>query len=117
MRILIWTDAFWPEIGGLELFCVRLAEAWQESGHACAVVTERRKSEKLVTHSYRGIPVHETNFERALRGADLPHLRRQHETCGHFIEEFQPDVIHLNSVYAAPSVSFCSSVGGGAPRC
>jgi glycogen(starch) synthase len=98
MRILIWTDAFWPEIGGLELFCMRLAEAWQERGHACAVITDRRTTDQLNTLSYRGIPVHETSFEPALRGADLPRLRRQHEACSRLIDEFRPDVIHLNSV-------------------
>jgi hypothetical protein len=31
MRVLIWTDAFWPEIGGMEIFCMNLATGFAKN--------------------------------------------------------------------------------------
>jgi glycogen(starch) synthase len=98
MRIVIWTDGFWPEIGGLEIFCMKMAEALQERVHDCLVVTERKKPADLGVRDYHGIPVHGVAFEQAARRGDLGLLRRQHEACADLLDNFAPDVIHLNTV-------------------
>jgi hypothetical protein len=33
MRILFWTESFWPEIGGVETFCAQLMTELQRRGH------------------------------------------------------------------------------------
>ena len=98
MRILIWTDAFWPEIGGLELFCMRLVLALQQRGHTCVVVTEQKESADVVVSSYLEIPVYGFAFEHAFRRGNLALLRRQHEASSRLIDQFKPDVVHLNAV-------------------
>jgi glycogen(starch) synthase len=98
MRVLIWTDAFWPEIGGLELFCMRIVTALKERGHTCAVVTEQKESADVVVSHYQEVPVYGLAFEQAFRRGNLALLRRQHEACSRLIDQFQPDVVHLNAV-------------------
>ena len=102
MRILIWTDVFWPEIGGLELFCQHLVEGLRARGHDLAVFTDRRHATEFGVKDYQGVAVHEFGFEQAMRRADLAMLRRQHDACGRALEDFQPDVVHLNSVMRGP---------------
>lgn len=96
MRILIWTDAFLPEIGGMEVFCMRLAVGLKERGHECLIVTNRRDSTQVGPSFYQGIPVHGFDFQNAAFASNLRLLREQHEACGPVIAAFDPDVTHLN---------------------
>ena len=98
MRILIWTDAFWPEIGGMEVFCMRLVVALKERGHDCLVIAERRNLRDEGLRHFHGVPVHGVRFYAAGATGKLPALRRHHEVCTRVIDDFAPDVIHLNSV-------------------
>jgi glycogen(starch) synthase len=98
MRILIWTDAFWPEIGGMEIFCMRLVLALKERDHECLVITERRHLQDEGLRQFHGVPVHGVRFYAAGGSGKLPALRRHHELCTRVIDEFAPDVLHLNSV-------------------
>jgi glycogen(starch) synthase len=98
MRILIWTDGFWPQIGGLEFFCMRIVAALKERGHTCAVLTEQKVSAEVIASHYQDIPVYGFPFELAFRSGNLPLLRRHFEACARLLEEFQPDVVHLNAV-------------------
>ena len=39
MRVLIWSELFWPHVGGAEVFTARLCRALGERGHEFAVAT------------------------------------------------------------------------------
>lgn len=98
MRILIWTDAFWPEIGGLEVFCTNLALRLRERGHDCFILAERNTSEGWGISHYQGMPVYGLTFYQASLEKNLRSVREQHEICQSLIHTFNPEVIHLNSV-------------------
>ena len=37
-RILFWSQAFWPHVGGVEVAGLLLVQALQRRGYGCAVV-------------------------------------------------------------------------------
>jgi glycogen(starch) synthase len=99
MRIIIWTDGFWPEIGGLEVFCMRLVTALQRRGHACLVVSNSPPGLAARHDPYEQIPVHRFTFQDALTRGDLKLFHREQEACARVVEEFDPQVIHVNAMY------------------
>ena len=38
MRILVWPDHYWPQIGGIEVLTTRFAEAMRKRGHEIVMV-------------------------------------------------------------------------------
>ena len=98
MRILIWTDAYWPEIGGLEVFCMRLATALQNRGHDCLVIANRNYPGNGGLKWHGEIAVHGFHFIRNRQNGDLAALRRDHLACVQIISEFKPEIIHLNAI-------------------
>ena len=50
IRVLFWSELFWPYIGGAEIFATKLIPALQERGHEFIVVT-RQDSPDLSTSS------------------------------------------------------------------
>jgi glycogen(starch) synthase len=98
MRILIWTDGFWPEIGGLEVFCMHLVKRLRKSGHDCLIIAERNGAAGWGMSDYHGTPVYGVTFCKTTVKRDLVSLREQHEACKSLIAQFDPEVIHLNTV-------------------
>jgi glycogen(starch) synthase len=98
MRILMWCDAFWPEIGGLEVFCMRLSAAFKTRGHECLIITDRNYPGNDGLSWYEGMPVHGFHFSEKRRMYDLAAMRRDHLECSRIIHDFNPDIIHLNAV-------------------
>ncbi len=98
MRILIWADAFWPGIGGLEVFSANLVRALKKRGHVCEVITN---SDFVAGHQigdFEGTRVHAFAFLPTLQHGRLKSLARQHRACSRIVEDFRPDVIHLHGM-------------------
>lgn len=49
MKILIFTSAFYPNIGGIESLTLNLIDEFKKSGHEVKVVTEQKQTKKLAT--------------------------------------------------------------------
>jgi glycogen(starch) synthase len=98
MRILIWSDAFWPEIGGLEVFGTSLVTELQRRGHECRIITNQREFVDPNLSHYRDMPIYRFHFAKMLVENDLAEIRSTQEACASVIAEFKPEVIHLNSV-------------------
>jgi len=96
MRVLFWSETFWPRIGGVENLAARLLPALRARGHEFAVVTWEN-----IAHpdqiSYEGIPVYRVPF----------FLRSNHDSLGPVLEyrrqilelkkRFAPALVHVNS--------------------
>jgi glycosyltransferase involved in cell wall biosynthesis len=98
MRILIWADAFWPQVGGQEIFCRNLVRAMKERGHVCEVIANR---DGIIGHQlgdFEGTPVHTFSFRETLVRGQVSALGRQHRDCSRIAEDFEPDVIHLHGL-------------------
>jgi glycosyltransferase involved in cell wall biosynthesis len=97
MRVLLWTEAFWPSIGGLERFVTALVVALRERGHDILVVTDHHRPGLPDTEYCRGIPVHRFPFLAALRAGetgDLERLGAVRPAIAALKRTFAPDLIH-----------------------
>ncbi len=68
MRLLFWA-AYWPYIGGVEVFSVKLLAALRARGHEVAVVTSHRGLDLPDQDTHEGVPIHRMPFQQALTTA------------------------------------------------
>jgi len=54
MRVLFWSELFWPYIGGAEVFATKLLMALRERGHEVVVVTRQDSPDLPNEAQYRG---------------------------------------------------------------
>jgi glycogen synthase len=103
MRILFWSDLFWPYIGGSEIFATKLLMALRER-HQFVVVTRQDSPDLPAEDSYDGIPVHRLPFCTAMGSGDLSRLIRLRQQIAGLKRNFAPDLLHINNF--GPSIFF-----------
>lgn len=96
MRILIWSEAFWPYVGGIELFLTRLAKGFGDRGHAVQVLTAHGELDLPDEDSFEGIPVRRIDLFRAFQQREPEAVLRLKRSVAELVSQFQPDIIHLN---------------------
>lgn len=102
MRILFWCDSFWPEIGGLEVFCLELSTALAKRGHSCAVITDDRTGTIGGSAPRHGeVNIHRFQFAGRLRERRLPEMLATRRDLARVVEELNPDVIHVNTHHSS----------------
>lgn len=95
MRILFWSAAFWPGIGGVQGVAGRLVRSLSERGHRIHVVAEQTSAT---------IPLQETHEGAAITRLPLTWRERQGldavadvvRTVRELKRAFRPDLIHLH---------------------
>ena len=96
MRILFWSETFWPRVGGVENLAVKLLPALRSNGHEFVVVTwENVKSADEL--SYQGIPVYRFPFFSGGRQGSLDPLLDNRRQVAKLKQDFAPDLVHINS--------------------
>src|SRR5436305_6251682 len=98
MRVLLWSDFFWPYVGGPELFAARLMLGLGERGYRFLVVTSHDYLELPDEASYEGIPVRRFPFRAAIEARDLEALARARRGAADVKRAFAPDLVHVNAV-------------------
>jgi glycogen(starch) synthase len=104
MRILYWSDVFWPEIGGTELLGARLVDALRERGYRCLVVASNAGLNLPEKDDYRGTPVRRFPFWNGLAAGTLEGLLEIRQAVAQLRREFRPDLVHV--AFIAPGVFF-----------
>jgi glycogen(starch) synthase len=94
MRILFWSDGFWPLIGGVEVLGIRVLRALRERGHHCMVLTQH-VSGCAPCEDYCGILVHRVPYMQALRSSDPQQIMRRREEIVQIRQSFGADVLWL----------------------
>jgi glycogen(starch) synthase len=94
-RILFWTDAFWPNIGGVEVLGARLVTALRERGHDILVVTRRDQLELAAESSFEGIPVRRFEFLQAAESRDAFRWLELRRAVAALKRDFAPDIVHV----------------------
>jgi len=98
MRVLYWTESFWPRIGGSEVASMLLLQHLQLRGHRFEVVTGEWWPDHPASDAWHGIPIHRVPFD------DHTVARRDrdwHELIGLLCRvsavkrRFHPDLIHI----------------------
>lgn len=104
MRILYWTEVFWPHIGGVEVLSKHFIPAMQERGYEFAVVTSHHDHNLPDESVYDDIPVYRFHFRTSLERGDLKQLKAALQKVAMLKESFKPDLVHIN--HCGPSVFF-----------
>lgn len=104
MKILYWTEFFFPNIGGVEVLTSHYIPAMREKGHDFVVVTSHGTTDLPDESEYYGIPVYRFHFRTALADRDLVHIRGITQKIAALKKQVKPDLVHLNTCY--PSVFF-----------
>lgn len=67
MRLLYWTETFWPLIGGVQTYAKQFIPAIRRRGYEVAVITVRHH-DYLEKESVDGATVYRLPFYEVLRG-------------------------------------------------
>jgi glycogen synthase len=115
MRVLFWSELFWPHIGGIELLAARFVPAMHRRGHQLAVVTSHGELELPDEAEYHGVPVHRFPFRAALGGGNITQLFQARQSVARLKRTFAPDLIHLYGVGAGAVFHFNTGDAHPAP--
>jgi len=96
MRILIWSETYWPYLGGVERFLTRLAPGLRDCGHDVRVLTAHGHLSLPDNDEFEGIPVRRIDLFRTLRERRPDALLELKRGVAGIVSSFQPDVIHVN---------------------
>lgn len=115
MRVLYWSEMFWPYIGGVEVLGSRLVGAIRERSHDLIVVTAHGSLDLPDEDRYDEIPVFRFRFLEALAPSNLSQLMEVRQRVVALKQDFKPDLIHLN--FSGPTVFFhlCTAKAYPAP--
>lgn len=104
MRVLVWSDLFWPYVGGPELLVARLMLELRERGYDFLVVTSHDYLRLPDEAGYEGIPIRRFPFRAAVRGRDLAVTRQARRGVAEVKRAYAPDLVHATTV--GPSLVF-----------
>jgi len=113
MRILCWSELFWPYIGGAEVFAARMLSAWVARGHDPVVVTAHDWLNLPDADAYCGAPIHRFPFRTAIKGRDIELIHTLRRRVGDLVRRLRPDLYFLNGV--GPSVLFLEAARAAHP--
>jgi glycogen(starch) synthase len=106
VRVLLWSSAFWPAIGGAEILAVQLLHGLRERGVELAVVTDQNAEGTLPeVAALDGIPIHRFPFHATLDGGDPGPIGRLRAEARAVVRRFGPDLVHLHTL--TPAAWFC----------
>jgi len=96
MRILFWSETFWPRIGGVENLAARLLPALRSRRYEFEVVTwENLKNPDQIW--YQGIPVYRFPFFSGGHQDGLRSMIESRREVARIKQQFAPDLVHINS--------------------
>lgn len=104
MRVLYWTQLFWPYIGGVEVLATKFLPAMRERGYEFAVVTSHGSLDLPDEAEYEGIQIYRFPFQAALAGGNVDQLMTVLHGMVRLKRVFRPDLIHIN--FSDPSIFF-----------
>jgi glycogen(starch) synthase len=106
VKILFWTDGFWPRIGGTETQGLQFVEAMQKKGHVCSVLAHKDQPNWKEDETYRGISIKRFDFNAILEKRELKNIRQMEEHLDSIVREFQPDIVYLNALWGGSAFVF-----------
>ncbi|MFC1811649.1 glycosyltransferase family 4 protein [Thermodesulfobacteriota bacterium] len=104
MKVLLWTELFWPHIGGVEVLCTQLMTSLLKRDYEFAVATSHTSFDLPDKDDYNDIPIYRFNFRGSLEARDLKQLTAARHKVAELKKSFKPDLIHINT--SGPSILF-----------
>jgi glycogen(starch) synthase len=112
LRVLIWSEIFWPYIGGAEIIAAALGVALKGRGHEVAILTAVGQSDPSGEDSYEGIPIHRFDIHNAFANGRIGDILSITQQVSALKREFRPDVIHMNS-FGPSALVFQNTIAAG----
>jgi glycogen(starch) synthase len=104
VRVLYWSELFWPYVGGPELFARNLLPALRRRGYEIVVVTSHDHLDLPDRSEVDGVPVHRVPMRGALASARLDRVAEVARRIATLKRQVSPGVVHLSGV--GPSAVF-----------
>lgn len=95
LRILFWSDSFYPLIGGAEVLGAELLRALHGRGFELAVVTRRDSRAFPGYEKLWDVPVYRFPFVGVLQSHDAGEILLQRQYITQLKRTFRPDIVHL----------------------
>ncbi len=96
MRVLYWTESFWPRIGGSEVAAGVLLTALRRRGHEFEVVTRQWSPEQPQTDVWDGVAVHRVPFDDGtLARFNMDEIVPLRQRVAAIKRRFRPNLIHI----------------------
>lgn len=103
MRILFWTDGFWPRLGGIETAGLEFVLGMQARGHEILVIAQKDTPHEP---TYPGLTIKRFDFALIATKRDLQFLRPIEATIEWALKEFRAETILLNACVGWSSFVF-----------
>ena len=113
MRILFWSEFYWPYIGGPEVMASRLLPALRDRGFRFTVVTSQHHLDLPGEAEHEGIPIVRLPFRDAVERGDVDTLGGVIRRIARLKRKETPDLVHLNGI--GSSALFHLSTAGACP--
>ncbi len=104
MRVLLWSEWFWPHIRGIEVLATNLMLALQERGYEVIVVASQDYDSLPSEMRYKDIPIYRFPFWAALWSSNMDQFIEVRQRVAELKRTFKPDIVHLN--FTGPGVFF-----------
>lgn len=98
MKILFWSELYWPDIGGLEILSLQLLRELKARGHEITVICSHGGRDLPDVAEVDGIRVHRFRFVHALERSDLKEIKNIVERLIDLIPSISADLFHLNAI-------------------
>jgi glycosyltransferase involved in cell wall biosynthesis len=113
LRILFWTEQFWPYIGGVQVLSSKLILELRARGHDVEVATSHANMDLPDLDHYQGVRVHRFRFREPLDQKNIPAMIGVRRRLVELRERFAPDLVHLN--FSGPSAYYHLATTGVRP--
>lgn len=104
MRVLYWTERFWPHIGGIEILSLQLLSGLRDLGYEFAVVTSHSGLDLPDQAVYDDIPIYRFHFLTSLTNRNLKQIASARQMLARLKQTFKPDLVNIH--FSGPSTYF-----------
>ena len=115
MRVLYWTERFWPHIGGVEILSMQLIPALQKLGYEFKMVTSHSDLDLPDEEVYNEISISRFHFLTSLTHKDLKQMLTVRKQLVNLKQTFQPDLFHIHFSGPSPLFHWQTSQAHAAP--
>lgn len=103
VRVLFWSELYWPHVGGAEVFARDVISALTARGHSFSVVTSMTSEAAAAEDVVDDVPVYRFP-SRSWQGGRLEAFRASLSGVAALKARLKPDLVHVNAV--GPSAVF-----------
>ncbi|RYX83087.1 glycosyltransferase family 1 protein [bacterium] len=96
MKVLFWTQQYWPYIGGVEVLSRQFIADMRTRGVEFSVITGHGNLDLPDEDEVDGVPVHRFGFLQALATRDAREILRIRQRVAALKRRIEPDLVHFN---------------------